>query len=117
MSIEPLLPPLIVAEPPGPGWDIPLVSVDDFEALDLETLSPAEFEIMRWLADGKTNVQIAQLRGRSPATVRNQLHHVYRKLGARTRGEAVAIWRSARGPEGQAPLHPTPSINPPEGNP
>lgn len=59
------------------------------------TLSATEADIMRWLATGKTNAEIAALRGRSTATVRNQLHSVFRKLGARTRGQAVQLW-SAR---------------------
>ena len=55
-------------------------------------LSEAEQEIMHWLAQGKTNMQIAHLRGRSAATVRNQLHSVFRKLGVETRTQAVAHW-------------------------
>ncbi|MBT9595260.1 MAG: helix-turn-helix transcriptional regulator [Vitreoscilla sp.] len=61
-------------------------------------LSATEADIMRWLAAGKSNLEIATLRGRSPATVRNQLHRVYRKLGARTRGQAVQLWLANQSP-------------------
>jgi DNA-binding CsgD family transcriptional regulator len=56
------------------------------------SLSQAEQEVMLWLAKGKTNMQIAHARGCSPATVRNQLHRVFRKLGVRTRGHALTTW-------------------------
>jgi DNA-binding CsgD family transcriptional regulator len=78
-------------EPDGPWWEplpsSPLARVD--------RLTSAEVEVMRWLAAGKTNLQIGELRGRSAATVRNQLHSIFIKLGASTRGEAVAIWQEA----------------------
>jgi len=79
-------------EPDGPWWEpmpsSPLARVG--------RLTSAEVDVMRWLAAGKTNLQIGELRGRSAATVRNQLHSIFMKLGARTRGEAVAIWQEAQ---------------------
>ena len=51
---------------------------------------------MHWLAAGKTNLQISALRGRSAATVPNQLHRICTKLGVATRGEAVAVWHEAQ---------------------
>jgi len=58
----------------------------------ISKLTTAEQDVMRWLAQGHTNADIARLRGVSPATVRNQLHHIFGKLGAHTRGHAVALW-------------------------
>lgn len=55
----------------------------------LFTLTPAERELMAWVTAGRTNSEIAQLRERSVATVRNQMHSAFVKLGAANRTEAV----------------------------
>ncbi len=57
----------------------------------LNSLSPAERELLFWLVVGRSNAEIAQLRGRSVATVRNQLHSVFNKLGVSSRIEAVRL--------------------------
>ena len=80
------------AREPDGLWFEPLPSSP---AARIERLTPAEAEVMRWLAAGKTNLQISELRGRSAATVRNQLHSIFTKLGVATRGEAVAVWHEA----------------------
>lgn len=54
-------------------------------------LSPREREIVSYLGLGYTNREIALACGTAPRTVRNQLSAVFRKLGASTRAEAVAI--------------------------
>ena len=54
-------------------------------------LTPIEKELLRWLAAGRTNEEVADLRQRSPATIRNQLAKLYAKLGVATRAEAVAL--------------------------
>jgi DNA-binding CsgD family transcriptional regulator len=61
----------------------PLVLADD------PTLTPIEIALLRWLEAGRTNAQIALLRDRSEATIRNQLHRIFAKLGASSRTEAV----------------------------
>jgi DNA-binding CsgD family transcriptional regulator len=52
-------------------------------------LAPAftgrEREIVDLLMEGKSNRQIAQALGIAEATVKKHLHHVYRKLGVRSR--------------------------------
>lgn len=53
-------------------------------------LTKIELELLRCLAAGRTNDEIAKLRSRSLATVRNQLQSMYDKLGVRSRAEAVA---------------------------
>ena len=58
----------------------------------LATLSAHEIALLRAMAAGSTNAQIAGLVNRSEKTVRNQLIRVYRKLGVRNRTEAVAIY-------------------------
>jgi DNA-binding CsgD family transcriptional regulator len=54
-------------------------------------LSLREREILGYLSLGYTNREIALACGTAPKTVRNQLSAVFRKLGASTRTEAVAI--------------------------
>ncbi|MFL5884442.1 MAG: HDOD domain-containing protein [Thermoleophilaceae bacterium] len=54
-------------------------------------LSERELEVLRWLARGRLYKEIAGELGVSPSTVRNHLHHVYRKLGSRDRAQAVLL--------------------------
>ena len=59
------------------------------------TADPIEFntrdrELLHLLSAGHSTEQIAALRRRSPATVRNQLSALYQKLGVARRAEAVA---------------------------
>jgi len=55
------------------------------------TLTEREREVVRGLRLGYTNGEIAASLGTSVNTVRNQLRSVFRKLGATTRAEAVAL--------------------------
>jgi Bacterial regulatory proteins, luxR family len=48
------------------------------------------------LAAGRTNAQIGQCAGRSEKAIRNQLTHVYAKLGVANRAEAVAVHMRAQ---------------------
>lgn len=57
----------------------------------LATLTTRERDVLEYLILGYTNAEIALARGTSPATIRNQLSSIFRKLGATTRAEAVAI--------------------------
>ncbi|MEV6415098.1 AAA family ATPase [Kribbella sp. NPDC051718] len=54
-------------------------------------LTEAEFETLRFLAEGKDAAGIAAARNVSPRTVETQRGKVYKKLGVRTGGEAVAL--------------------------
>jgi DNA-binding CsgD family transcriptional regulator len=53
-------------------------------------LTEREWDVMRWLAQGKTNKEIASLLGVTSNTVRKHLENVFEKLGVRTRTAAVA---------------------------
>jgi DNA-binding CsgD family transcriptional regulator len=53
-------------------------------------LTPRELEVLRWVAPGKTNAEIAVLLYISPETVRRHIRNVFSKLGVRTRTAAVA---------------------------
>lgn len=55
----------------------------------LVMLSKKELEALRWVVDGRTNRAIAAILGKSDLTVRNQLHQLFRKLGATNRAEAI----------------------------
>ena len=54
-------------------------------------MSPREQEVLTLAASGLTDARVAQLMFLSTKTVKNHLHHVYTKLGARSRTEAVVI--------------------------
>ena len=54
-------------------------------------LSPRESEILRLLADGKTNEEIGEVLRISPHTVRSHLRSAMQKLEADNRTQAVAI--------------------------
>ncbi len=47
----------------------------------LSTLTSREREVLGWVTAGKTNAQIADILGASPATVAKHLERIYEKLG------------------------------------
>jgi transcriptional regulator EpsA len=49
-----------------------------------------ETEILRWIKQGKTNLEIARALELSPWTVKNHVQTILKKLSAQTRGHAVA---------------------------
>lgn len=57
----------------------------------IEGLSIRESEILRDLATGKRNIEIAKARHLSEATIKSHLASIYRKLGVRNRVEAIAV--------------------------
>ncbi len=52
-------------------------------------LTGREMELLKWLGDGKTNREIAQVISISEATVKNHVRHILGKLNANTRTQAV----------------------------
>jgi DNA-binding CsgD family transcriptional regulator len=56
-----------------------------------EGLSAAEREVVQALLAGRSNLEIARLRGTSVKTVGNQLHAIYRKLRVGSRNELAAL--------------------------
>ena len=67
-------------------------------ALETGRLSTRELEILRWVADGRTNAEIARLVSISPFTVKNHMKRIMRKLGAANRTEASAKYRKESPP-------------------
>jgi DNA-binding CsgD family transcriptional regulator len=94
--------------------DVHLKAIHFFEALEatspaipedmvrsLERVGPLtarEAECLGWAAQGKTNGEIAAILGISENTVRYHFKNLLAKLGARTRVQAVALFRSAPPP-------------------
>lgn len=60
----------------------------------LSSLSEREFEIMRWVALGKTNIEIGLILDISSFTVKNHLQRIYRKLNVFNRAQSVALFES-----------------------
>ncbi|MFF9277439.1 helix-turn-helix transcriptional regulator [Streptomyces griseosporeus] len=59
------------------------------------SLAPRELDVLACVAAGATNAATAQRLGLRPETVKSYLRSAMRKLGAHTRGEAVAAARRA----------------------
>jgi DNA-binding NarL/FixJ family response regulator len=60
---------------------------------DGESLTAAEAQVLRSMALGLTNQAIADEQNRTVNTVRTHVSAILRKLGAASRGEAVALAR------------------------
>ncbi|MBX3576562.1 MAG: LuxR family transcriptional regulator [Rhizobiaceae bacterium] len=54
-------------------------------------LTPREVECMQWVATGKTDREIATLMGISPATVHFHVENAKKRLGLKSRTQAVAL--------------------------
>ena len=59
------------------------------------SLSAREIEVLREVANGKSNRQIGTDLFLSEATVKSHLVHIYNKMGVRSRTSAVAAARDA----------------------
>ncbi|TAK76642.1 MAG: hypothetical protein EPO12_16190 [Aquabacterium sp.] len=57
----------------------------------LGNLTQIEKQLLGLLAAGRTNAEIAKLRGKSPDTIRNQLYKLFDKLNVGSRAEAVSL--------------------------
>jgi DNA-binding CsgD family transcriptional regulator len=70
-----------------------------------EPLTPREVEVLQHLAAGRSNQEIARVLFVAPGTVKAHLNHIFRKLEAASRLQAVAHAREA------GLLDPPPQIN------
>lgn len=67
-------------------------------ARTLPPLTRTEEKVLRLIAQGHRNRQIAEALSVAPDTVKNHITHLYAKLGVRSRGEAVRwAWRHGLG--------------------
>jgi DNA-binding NarL/FixJ family response regulator len=60
-------------------------------ALEISPLTPAEKAVLIPLAKGLSDLEIAQLQGRSIGTVKKHVSNILKKLGAKNRTEAAVI--------------------------
>lgn len=76
---------------------IPYIDISQLATDPLENLTVREQELMRALAKGWTNEQIASRIGISRNTVKYHLKNLYEKIGASNRAQAVAMYLSSSG--------------------
>ena len=76
-------------------WLVVLREVSDAATVEATMqafgLTLRESEVLYWVAKGKTNRDIGDILGSSPATVKKHLERVYEKLGVETRTAAAAM--------------------------
>jgi CheY-like chemotaxis protein/DNA-binding CsgD family transcriptional regulator len=79
----------------GDEWMIVMREVSDtavIEAMSLSLkLTAREAEVLYWVVKGKTNKDIGEILGSSPATAKKHLERVYVKLGVETRTAAAGV--------------------------
>lgn len=73
----------------APRLEGPLLGAE--AASPLPPLTTREKEILRWVASGLQNKEIAEKLDISLATVRNHIHHILEKLGVHSKLEAVSL--------------------------
>ena len=83
-------------EPTGDDeWLIVLREASDAAIVEAMTLAfkltSREAEVLYWVVKGKTNRDIGDILGSSPATVKKHLEHVFTKLGVETRTAAANL--------------------------
>jgi len=93
---------LSLQERTGDGdWLIVMREVSDTAVIEAMMqgfkLTLREAEVLYWVAKGKTNRDIGDILGSSPATVKKHLEHVYEKLGVETRTAAANLAMSKVG--------------------
>ncbi len=62
---------------------------DSFEPLCVLGLTPRVAEVLLWVAQGKTNSDIASILGVSESTVKKHVQEIFEKLGVETRSAAA----------------------------
>lgn len=69
------------------------VAPDFSSALPLESLglTPREAEVLLWVSQGKTNIDVATILGMSDKTVKIHLGHIFEKLSVETRTAAAMV--------------------------
>jgi len=76
-------------------WLMVLREVSDAAVVDAVLqafkLTMREAEVLYWVVKGKTNRDIGDILGSSPATVKKHLEHVFEKMGVETRNAAASL--------------------------
>ena len=80
---------------PDDDWLVVLREVSDAATIEATaqalSLTQREAEVLYWVVQGKTNRDIGDILGSSPATVKKHLERVYEKLGVETRTAAAGV--------------------------
>ena len=78
-----------------PGTNLILMNeqtaVSDRGGSDLLGLTSREAEVLHWIAQGKTNGEIATILGTQTGTVKKHVEHIFEKLGVETRTAAATV--------------------------
>ena len=94
-GIEPAFVGQLLAAFPATDLDSPRSSMPpDVEAGLIEPLSEREIEVLRLIAAGLTNQEVANRLFLSPHTIKVHARNIYGKLGVKNRTEAVARARA-----------------------
>jgi DNA-binding CsgD family transcriptional regulator len=98
------------ATPVAPGA-APPPAPEEADTASPPLLTTREREVLRWVAAGLQNKEIAQTLDLSLATVRNHIHNILEKLGVHSKLEAVSLafrngWVSRNGAGPDAPPAP-----------
>ncbi|WP_235736572.1 response regulator transcription factor [Nocardioides alcanivorans] len=85
----------LIADTPIGARAAELVAQHDLRLVEVvavleSSLTPAEMKVLRMLGEGLSRAEIAQASYVSVDTVKSQLASVYRKLGVRNKGDAIA---------------------------
>jgi CheY-like chemotaxis protein/DNA-binding CsgD family transcriptional regulator len=79
----------------GTDWLIIMREVSDAAAIEAMSLffklTAREAEVLYWVVKGKTNRDIGEILGSSPATAKKHLERIYVKLGVETRTAAAGM--------------------------
>jgi len=79
----------------GDDWLIIMREESDTSVIEAMSLSlkltAREAEVLYWVVKGKTNKDIGEILGSSPATAKKHLERVYVKLGVETRTAAAGV--------------------------
>lgn len=64
--------------------------------LPAEPLTPREEEVVRWIAAGKRNNEIASILECSHRTIESHVHNIFKKLHVETRTNICGWWYEQR---------------------
>lgn len=73
-------------------------SISADEVIALRSLSRVQQDVLNWIAEGKSNIDIATIMALPERTVRYHVSQILRKLGVVTRSQAVAIRKAGPPP-------------------
>ncbi|MXN78622.1 DNA-binding response regulator [Burkholderia sp. 4701] len=93
----------------GPGRPFGLPAGDDRA---FERLTPRQRDVLRLLAEGKSNKQICRVLNVAEGTIKNHLYALFRQIGVSNRTEA-ALWLARHVPAEPSGCTFTPACNPP----